>query len=214
MTRKKQPIRVMIVDDHLMVRKGLVTFIRVFEDLVLAGEAENGIRAIELCARENPDVVLMDMVMPDMDGQTATQIITRQFPNTRVIALTSFSDVKLIKGMMQAGAIGYLLKDVTAEDLAAAIRQVHAGKSILSAETLQLLVSEEEKPAEIGKKLTDREKDVLKLMVKGLSNTRIAKELVISPSTIKSHVSNILAKMHVTSRSEAVALAVRQKIVA
>jgi NarL family two-component system response regulator LiaR len=209
----QQPIRVMIADDHLMVRKGLATFLKVFDDLVIAGEAENGIRAVEICAKENPDVVLMDMVMPEMDGQTATQMIHKQFPKVRIIALTSFSDGKMIKGILQAGAIGYLLKDVSADDLANAIRQAYAGKSILSADSMQMLMAENGKGPQPGQDLTARERDVLKLMVKGFSNTRIATELVLSPSTVKSHVSSILSKLHVFSRSEAVALAVREKIV-
>jgi NarL family two-component system response regulator LiaR len=209
----QQPIRVMIADDHLMVRKGLATLLKVFDDLVIAGEAENGIRAVEICAKENPDVVLMDMVMPEMDGQTATQMIHKQFPKVRIIALTSFSDGKMIKGMLQAGAIGYLLKDVSADDLANAIRQAYAGKSILSADSMQMLMAENGKGPQPGQDLTARERDVLKLMVKGFSNTRIATELVLSPSTVKSHVSSILSKLHVFSRSEAVALAVREKIV-
>jgi len=214
MNKSKQlPIRVMITDDHLMVRRGLATFLKAFDDLVIAGEAENGIRAIEICAKEKPDVILMDMVMPEMDGQTATQIIHKQFPSVRIIALTSFSDGKLIKGMLQAGAIGYLLKDISAEDLANAIRQAHAGKSILSVDSLQMLMAENEKAPSPRQELTEREKDVLKLMVMGFSNTRIASELVLSPSTIKSHVSSILSKLHVFSRSEAVVLAVREKIV-
>jgi NarL family two-component system response regulator LiaR len=209
----QQPIRVMIADDHLMVRKGLATFLKVFDDLVIACEAENGIRAVEICAKENPDVILMDMVMPEMDGQTATQMIHKQFPKVRIIALTSFSDGKMIKGMLQAGAIGYLLKDVSADDLANAIRQAYAGKSILSADSMQMLMAENGKDPQPGQDLTARERDVLKLMVKGFSNTRIATELVLSPSTVKSHVSSILSKLHVFSRSEAVALAVREKIV-
>jgi two-component system, NarL family, response regulator LiaR len=209
----QRPIRVMIADDHLMVRKGLTTFLKVFDDLELAGEAENGIRAVEICAKENPDVVLMDMVMPEMDGQTATQIIHKQFPKVRVIALTSFSDGKMIKGMLQAGAIGYLLKDISADDLANAIRQAHTGKSILSADSMQMLIAENGKGPQPGQDLTARELDVLKFMVKGFSNTRIATELVLSPSTVKSHVSSILSKLHVFSRSEAVALAVREKII-
>jgi two-component system, NarL family, response regulator LiaR len=196
----QRPIRVMIADDHLMVRKGLTTFLKVFDDLELAGEAENGIRAVEICAKENPDVVLMDMVMPEMDGQTATQIIHKQFPKVRVIALTSFSDGKMIKGMLQAGAIGYLLKDISADDLANAIRQAHTGKSILSADSMQMLMAENGKGPQPGQDLTARELDVLKFMVKGFSNTRIATELVLSPSTVKSHVSSILSKLHVFIR--------------
>ena len=208
-----KPIRVMLVDDHTMVRRGLATFLKVFDDLELAGEADNGQSAIQLCAELQPDVILMDMVMPDMNGAMATRKIRAQFPKTQVIALTSFKEEELVKSALEAGAIGYLLKDVTADELVKAIRAAHAGRATLSPEAAQVLVHAASQPPTPGHDLTERERVVLALMVEGLNNTQIAGRLVISPSTIKSHVSSILSKLGVASRTEAVALALRHKLV-
>jgi NarL family two-component system response regulator LiaR len=212
MTTSK-PIRVMLVDDHAMVRRGLATFLLVFDDLELAGEAGNGEQAIELCARLLPDVVLMDLAMPDVDGVTATRAIRRRFPTVQVIALTSFKEKELVQNALQAGAIGYLLKDVSAEELAHAIRAAHAGRATLSPAAVQAMVRAATQPPSPGHDLTEREHAVLALMVVGLNNTEIAERLVVSPSTIKSHVSHILRKLDVTSRTEAVAVAVRHHLV-
>ena len=208
-----QPIRVMLVDDHTMVRRGLAAFLKVFDDLQLAGESESGADAIQLCARILPDVILMDMVMPDMDGATATRAIRQQFPQVQVIALTSFKEGDLVKNALEAGAIGYLLKDVTADELVRAIRAAHAGRATLSPEAAQALVETANLPPAPGLDLTEREREVLALMIEGLNNTQIAGKLTVSPSTIKSHVSNILAKLGVASRTEAVTLALRKRII-
>jgi NarL family two-component system response regulator LiaR len=208
-----QPIRVMLVDDHAMVRKGLATFLKVFKDMQLAGEAENGAVAIQLCGEILPDVVLMDMVMPEMDGATATRAICEKYPQVRVIALTSFNEGDLVKNALEAGAIGYLLKDVSPADLVNAIRAAHAGRATLSPDAAQTLVETANQPPMPGLNLTEREREVLGLMVEGLINTKIAKKLNVSPYTIKSHVSNILAKLGVASRTEAVTLALRHKLV-
>ena len=212
-TLPSQPIRVMLVDDHTMVRRGLAAFLKVFDDLQLAGEAESGETAIQLCGEILPDVVLMDMVMPDMDGATATRAIRQQFPQVQVIALTSFKEGDLVKNALQAGAIGYLLKDLSADELAQAIRAAHAGRATLSPEAAQALIETANQSLEPGLALTEREREVLALMVDGLNNTQIAARLTVSPSTIKSHVSNILAKLGVASRTEAVSLALRHHIV-
>lgn len=206
-------IRVMLVDDHAMVRRGLATFLKVFDDLQLAGEAENGADAIRLCAKIRPDVVLMDMVMPGLDGVSTTRAIRQQFPQVQVLALTSFKEGNLIKDALEAGAIGYLLKDVSADDLARAIRAAHAGRATLSPEAAQAIVQAANQPPAPGLDLTEREREVLRLMVEGLNNTQIAGSLSVSPSTIKSHVSNILSKLGVASRTEAVTLALRNHIV-
>jgi NarL family two-component system response regulator LiaR len=203
----------MLVDDHTMVRRGLATFLKAFDDLQLAGEAENGEAAIQLCAEILPDVILMDMVMPDMDGAAATRLIRQQFPQVQVLALTSFKEGDLVKKALEAGAIGYLLKDVSADELAGAIRAAHAGRATLSPEAAQALVETANQPAAPGLDLTEREREVLALMVEGLNNTQIAGRLTVSSSTIKSHVSNILSKLGVASRTEAVSLALRSRII-
>jgi NarL family two-component system response regulator LiaR len=204
----------MLVDDHTMVRRGLATFLKVFDDLELAGEAASGEAAIELCGQVLPDVILMDLMMPDMDGATATRLIRQQFPKVQVVALTSFKEQEVVQNALQAGAIGYLLKDVSADELARAIRAAHLGRATLSPEAAQALVNAANQPPVPGQDLTERERAVLALMVEGLNNTQIAGRLVVSPSTIKTHVSHILSKLGVASRTEAVALAMRHRLIA
>ena len=212
MNTPSDPIRVMIVDDHLMVRRGLATFLKVFKNFKLVGEADSGESAVQLCVKLQPDVVLMDMVMQSMDGAAATRLIRKQCPSAQVIALTSFKDEILVKSALQAGAISYLLKGVSASELAQAIRAAHAGRPTISAEATEALIQAASQDVVMGPDLTEREHEVLLLMVEGLNNTQIANRLTVSPSTIKSHVSSILAKLGVTSRTEAVALALRHKL--
>jgi NarL family two-component system response regulator LiaR len=213
MTETK-PIHVMLVDDHAVVRSGLRWFLLAYDDLELVAEASSGERAIELCPQVKPDVVLIDLVMPGMDGATATGLIREKCPNIQVIALTSFKEQELVKGALQAGAIGYLLKDVSADELANAIRSAAVGKPTLSPEAAQVLIQATRAPAEKpGFDLTDREREVLELMVKGLNNKQIAERLVVSVSTAKFHVSSILSKLQVSSRTEAVAVALQNKLV-
>jgi two-component system, NarL family, response regulator LiaR len=208
-----QPIRVMIVDDHMMVRRGLATMLKVFDDLQLVGDADSGEAAIQLCAQVIPNVILMDLSLPGIDGAVATRAIRQQFPQVKVIALTSFKEGDRIKNALEAGAIGYLLKDISADELAHAIRAAHAGRATLSTEAAQALVETANQPPSPGLDLTERELEVLTLMVEGLNNTQIAERLTVSPSTIKSHVSNILSKLGVASRTEAVTLALRNHII-
>ena len=208
-----QPIRVMVVDDHSMVRIGLATILMVFDDMLMVGEADSGKAAILHCEEVLPDVILMDMAMPDMDGASAIRVIHKKFSQIKVIALTSFNESSLIKNALESGAIGYLLKDVSADDLAMAIRAAHLGRATLSPEVAQSLVETANLPPPPGLDLTEREREVLGLMIKGLNNTQIAGQLTISPSTVKSHVSNILSKLCVSSRTEAVTLALRHHIV-
>lgn len=214
MAIRSKRIRVMIVDDYTMVRRGLATFIKVFDYLELAGEAASGQAAVQMCAELHPDVVLMDMVMPDMDGAAATRLIRKQSPAIQVLVLTSFKEEVLVQSALQAGAIGYLLKDVSADELAEAIRAASAGRATLSPEAAQALVHTASKPPPPGIDLTEREQDVLVRMAEGLNNTQIAARLTVSSSTVKSHVSNILSKLGVASRTEAVTLAIRNKLVA
>ncbi|TFG73182.1 MAG: response regulator transcription factor [Anaerolineales bacterium] len=204
----------MLVDDHAVVRSGLSTFLMAFDDLKLVAEAASGERAVQLCQQAQPDVILMDLVMPGMDGATATGLIREQYPQIQVIALTSFMEKELVEGALQAGAIGYLLKDVTAHELAKAIRSAAAGKPTLSPEAAYVLIQATREPAQkLGFDLTDREREVLVLLVEGLNNTQIAERLVISISTAKFHVSSILSKLGVASRTEAVAVAYQHKLV-
>ena len=209
-------IRVMLVDDHAVVRSGLGAFLLVFDDLELVGEAGSGKEAVRMCEQIRPDVVLMDLVMPEMDGATTTRLIRERCPEIQVIALTSFKEQELVQGVLEAGAIGYLLKNVTAEKLASAIRSAHAGRPTLAPEATQALIEASRAsgttPQQVYK-LTKRELEVLELMVEGLNNPEIAEELVISRSTAKFHVSSILAKLEVSSRTEAVSLALQKKLV-
>jgi NarL family two-component system response regulator LiaR len=208
-----RPIRVLLVDDHAVVRSGLAAFLLAFDDLELVGEAGSGEEAVRLCERLLPDVVLMDLVMPGMDGAAATQQIRQRVPHAQVIALTSFKEEELVQGVMRAGAIGYLLKNVTANELADAIRRAHAGRPTLAPEAAQALIHAATQGQPLGFDLTERERDVLALMVEGLSNNEIAQRLVVSPSTAKFHVSNVLSKLGAKSRTEAVALALRENLV-
>jgi NarL family two-component system response regulator LiaR len=208
-----EPIRVLLVDDHRVVRSGLSAFLMAFEDLELVGEADSGETAVLICNKFKPDVVLMDLVMPGMDGAEATQAIREQCPDIQVIALTSFKEEELVQRALKAGAIGYLLKNVTADELAEAIRAAKAGQPTLAPEAAQVLIQATRKPPEPEFDLTPRELEVLTLMVEGLSNPEIAERLVISRSTAKFHVSGILSKLGVTSRTEAVALAIQQNLV-
>jgi NarL family two-component system response regulator LiaR len=206
-------IRVMIVDDHAVVRSGLRFFMLTFDDIELVAEADSGEEALRLCDKSQPDVILMDMVMPGMDGATATQAIRERYPHVQVIALTSFKEEDLVQRALQAGAISYLLKDTSDEKLGEAIRSAYAGHPTLAPEAAEALVHAATHPHKLGHDLTEREREVLGLMVEGLNNVDIAERLVISRATAKFHVSNILSKLNVTNRAEAIVLAVQHKLV-
>jgi two-component system, NarL family, response regulator LiaR len=214
MNPTSRPIRVLIADDHDMLREGLQTFIRSFNDLQLVGEAATGIEAIQRCQELHPDVVLMDLVMPEMDGTVAIQKIHQAQPEIRIIVLSSFGEDHMVKTALRNGATSYLLKNITASKLAEAIRAAVSGLPILSPEVAQALIQANSEPLTPRQyELTPRELDVLELMASGKSNSDISETLCISIFTVKNHVSSILSKLGVTSRTEAVSLALKNKLV-
>jgi NarL family two-component system response regulator LiaR len=211
--KPSQTIRVMLVDDHNVVRSGLATFLRAYEDLQLVGEAKNGLEAVNLCREKKPDVILMDLMMPEMDGIAATRAILADCPEIKIIAMTSFEEEELVQGVLAAGAISYLLKNVTSDELAKAIRDAVSGRSTLSPEAARVLVQATRPTEQPWLGLTEREMEVLNLVVQGQSNRQIADAMFISVATVKAHVSSILSKLQVSSRAEAIAYAIKHKIV-
>lgn len=205
-------IHVMLVDDHNVVRSGLATFLRAYEDLDLVAEAKNGLEALNLCHKKKPDVILMDLMMPEMDGIAATQAILAEYPDIKVIAMTSFEDEELVQGVLAAGAISYLLKNVTSDELAKAIRDAVSGRSTLSPEAATALIHATRSAKLPTYDLTEREREVLNFLVQGQSNQQIAETLVISLATVKAHISSILSKLQVSSRTEAIAYAIKHKL--
>jgi len=208
-----KPIRVLIVDDHAMVRSGLKQFLDSYDDLALAGEARDGAEAVEVCRVNPPDVILMDLVMPVMDGSEATRQIIKHDPDIKIVVLTSFHEQNLVEEAMKAGAMSYLLKNVSAEELAHAVRSAYAGRSILAPEATAALIQATRKLPHSEFKLTEREHEVLELMVQGNSNSEIGAKLNISMATVKFHVSSIFSKMGAKNRSEAVTLAWQHNLV-
>ena len=207
-----QKIRIMLVDDHAVVRSGLSAFLTVNPDLELVGEAENGEQAVIRANLLKPDVILMDLMMPVMDGVAATRAIKQQNPGIQIVALTSFQEDELVQNALKAGAVGYLMKNVSSRELSAAIRAAKDGKMTLSPEAAQALVRASQQASET-EMLTEREREVLKLMVEGLNNAEIADRLVVSLSTVKYHISNILMKLGVDNRVAAVTMALQKKMV-
>ena len=206
-------IRVVIVDDHVLVRSGIEVVLGMFDDIELVGQAGDGEEAVRLCGELQPDVVLMDLVLPGTSGVEATRRVLASCPETRVVALTSFTDEDLIGETLRAGAIGYLMKNVSADQLAAAVRNAYAGRSTLAPEAADALVRAVSAPSHGTESLTAREQQVLKLMADGLTNADIAERLVIGVATVKTHVSSIMSKLGVSTRTEATATAIRRGLV-
>ena len=197
----------------MLVRSGLEVVFGMFDDIELAGQAGDGDEAVQLCRELRPDVVLMDLVMPGLSGVEATRQILASCPGTKVVALTSFTDEDLIGETLRAGAIGYLMKNVSADQLADAVRAAHAGRSTLAPEAADALVRSVSAPRQSGDSLTAREREVLKLMADGMTNADIAECLVIGVATVKTHVSSVISKLGVSTRTEATALAIRRGLV-
>ena len=208
-----QTIKIMLVDDHNVVRSGLSTFLRAYDDLELVGEAKNGLEAINLCRHKKPAVILMDLMMPEMDGIAATRAILKDYPDTKIIAMTSFEEEELVQGVLAAGAIGYLIKNVTSDELVKAIRNAVSGKPTLSPEAAKALIHATRPAEHPWLSLTEREMEVLNQVVQGKSNQQIAETMFLSLATVKAHVGNILSKLQVSSRAEAIAFAIKNKIV-
>lgn len=207
------PIRILIADDHGMVRKGLIAYIRNKPDLDVVGEARDGKEAVALCEQLQPDVVLMDLIMPELGGVAAIRLIHKNWPLIRLVALTSFQEKELVQDALQAGAMSYLLKNISGDDLAEAIRAAHSGRATLAPEAVQSLIQTATPEDDLGKDLTRREREVLALMVKGLNNPEIADRMYVSRSTVKVHVSNVLSKLGVTNRAEAISFALQHRLV-
>lgn len=205
-------IRVMIVDDHDLVRRGIKAALLNCPDIEVVAESNNGRDALQLCAEYTPDIILMDLHMPGMDGLSTTRGIRAQNQHVQIVALTGYDDEKLVRGVLEAGALSYLLKNVSVHDLADAIRKAYVKKSTLAKEATQALVNAVVRPASPVSDLTRREREVLKQMALGASNMEIADKLTVSVSTVKKHVSNILDKLNVRTRTEAVALAFKRNL--
>lgn len=209
-------IRVLVVDEHPVVRSGLAAFLSIYNNLILVGETGNEAKAVNLCGQLQPDVVLMDLMMPPMAGCEVVLAIRKQYPNVQVVVLTGFIEDNQLKQVLAAGAIGYLLKNISADELATAICAAHAGCPTLAPEATQLLIHQTRQTqlTQPGTDLTPRERAVLALMAEGLNNSAIAERLIISRSTVKFHVSNVLSKLQVASRMRAVAYAITYKLFA
>ncbi len=197
------------------MREGLIALLAAYDDLEMAGQVSNGRDALASYERYKPDVVLLDMVMPDMDGAQTTAALIKAHPDAKILILTSYKDDDLVTAAMKAGAMGYVLKSVSADELADAIRRTHAGKRALSPEATDALIhaAQRERDNALPEPLTEREKQVLVLMKEGLNNTQIAERLYLSVSTVKFHVSAILGKIGAVSRTEAVAVAIERKLI-
>ena len=211
---KPETIRVITVDDHELLRRGIRFSLLSVDDIELVGDACSGEDALLVCEELQPDVVLMDMRLTgDMDGVAATRAIREHYPHMQVLALSSFYEKDLVRGVMQAGAIGYLVKGVSGAELAEAIRAAYAGRPTLASEAVEVLVQPAERAPSLGNDLTQREQEVLVLLVEGLSNSQIAERLFISVAAVKYHVSNILSKLGAANRTEAAALALENDLV-
>lgn len=206
-------VTVVIADDHPLLRRGLESALQLYGDIELVAQADDGAAAVSACERVRPDVILMDLVMPGLEGAAAIREILLRCPDTRVLVLTSYSDEAMIQEALNAGAIGYLMKDISGAQLAAAIRRASEGMPTLAPEAAEVLMRQADAPALQGQDLTTRERQVLVLLADGLTNAEIAERLVVSLSTVKGHVSSVMSKLGASSRTEAATIAVRNRLV-
>ncbi|MBK8029444.1 MAG: response regulator transcription factor [Chloroflexi bacterium] len=209
------PIRVMLVDDHAHIHKIVSTILEAATDITLVAQCSNGQEALLLCAEHQPDIILMDVIMPVMDGIEATQRVHQTFPHIKILVLSAFQDDDSVHAMLAGGAIGYILKTSLVTDLVHTIRTISAGNTVLSAEVARVLLGGVGLQADAGQdfKLTQRELEILRAMAEGLNNGEIAARFVISQSTVKFHIANLLDKMGVQTRSEAIVLAAKNNLV-
>ena len=210
---EQAPIKVLVVDDHPILRHGITTMLFTFDDIDVVGEAGNGLEALARCQETNPDVILMDIVMPGMNGVETTRAILKRYPQVNIIVLTSFPKQELVQEALEAGAISFLLKDAPIDTLGDAIRSAHAGHSTLAPEATRALVQSRSRPPKLGHDLSAREREVLALIVEGFSNEEIANHLVISVNTVRKHVSACMSKLEATNRAQAAAQALRHQII-
>jgi NarL family two-component system response regulator LiaR len=206
-------VRVLVADDHPLAHMGMRHFVQAYPELELVGEASNGDDAVELCARTSPDIVLMDLMMPGINGVAATRMIKERFPTVRVIVLTSYHDGAMVEQAMRAGASGYLLKTATPLELVQAIRSSRSGRPVIAPEVAETLLGIMQQREAFGTTLTEREREVLRLLSQGRSNQQIAEDLKIARSTVKFHIGSLFTKLGVASRSEAIALAYQNRLV-
>jgi NarL family two-component system response regulator LiaR len=205
-------IKVLIIDDHDMVRKGLTILLESFDDFEVVADIDNGQMGVTLCRKYQPDVVLMDILMPGIDGIITTRMIHENWPMIQIIALTSTADENIIHDVVQAGAISYLLKNGSIDEVADAVRSAYHRQPTFAAQAIQALISTTQHPNNMGYDLTKRQKEVLALMIDGLNNRQIAKYLVISNSTVKNHICSIYSKLNTTNRTQTVAMAIKHQI--
>lgn len=208
-----QPIRVLLVDDHRHIHQIVMILLSAVADIELVGQASNGHEALLLCLEHQPDIVLMDIMMPVMDGLETTQRLHQQFSDIKILVLSNFYDDEIVRDLLKEGAVGYILKTALARDLVNTIRIIYLGSTVLSGEIAQLVLHPTELKPQRDFGLTQRELEVLKLVAEGLNNGEIAQKLIISPSTVKFHITNLCQKMQVQTRVEAIVLAARNNLV-